>query len=300
MTHRASYVTINDSPDESKCATIVKQTWKRISCDIQQYCSNQNTPVQMYQSLVKRYGEPSVCIPSIPDKNVVGFAQWNFESIKTDDDVDAKFVNQITVRDEFVYNDAPDKHVDLVTSRIKMDVYDNAAKTVLNTMNDSVHVDALQQQLYVRSDELDRSNDMIAAAILVNTKHREFVDKPADLFDYFIKSKTSVCYFPDDVEKQRVCSNKPVVTTRTAYDEQKQRRDMQRKERQNEKDLNNDRFKVVVPPGKKGANNDNKTGEVDKNRPNASEVDTKRPNPSEVDTKRPNASEVDTKRPNAT
>ena len=63
---------------------------------------------------------------------------------------------------------------------------------------------------------------------------------------------------------------------------------MQRKERQNEKDLNNDRFKVVVPPGQNGPNKDN-TSEVDTNRPNASEVGTKRPNASEVGTKRPSA-----------
>lgn len=202
MTYKASYVSINDEGSESKCTRFVNKTWKRISCDVPGYCTvNQQTPVHMFETLHGLYGEPSFCCPSDPENGVVGFAEWNFQT-------DGHRVNQITVRDEFVYNDLPVKHVDLVTSRIKLDVYDHSAKSMLNTMSDGVRVDTLQHQLYVRADDLDRTNAMISAAFQANAPNREFVDKPADLFDHFVTQQPSTCYLPDDVNRRVVCKQK--------------------------------------------------------------------------------------------
>ena len=228
MTRHTSYVSIDDTPSESKCANVVNQTWRSLACDVPGYCSRQNTPVQMFHTLLGLYGEPSFCSPSNPDRNIVGFAEWNFASTQPD----AQRINQITVRDEFVYNDAPEKHVDLVTLRMKMDVVDDAAKSVINAMSDEVRVDPLQHQLYVRSDDLDRANAVLFAAIQANTKNREFVDKPADLFDHFVKQRPTACYLPDDVQQRAVCSQAaPVAKRLSPYEEQKQKKQLQRQRR---------------------------------------------------------------------
>lgn len=228
MTRHTSYVSIDDTPSESKCTSVVNQTWRSLACDVPGYCSRQSTPVQMFHTLFGLYGEPSFCRPSNPDKNIVGFAEWNFASTQPD----AQRINQITVRDEFVYNDAPEKHVDLVTLRMKMDVVDDAAKSVINAMSDEVRVDRQQHQLYVRSDDLDRANAVLCAAIQANAKNREFVDKPADLFDHFVKQRPTACYLPDDVQQRVVCTQAaPVAKKLSPYEEQKQKKQLQRERR---------------------------------------------------------------------
>ena len=109
------------------------------------------------------------------------------------------------MHDAFLYNDEPEKHVELLTARMPIDVYDEDAKRVLNTMSDNVHVDALQHQLYVRAADLQRANAMIAAAIAMNTPHRAFVDNPTSLFHYFAQMPPSTCHLPDDARRQTVC-----------------------------------------------------------------------------------------------
>jgi len=206
MTRDARYVLIVDGDEnESKCSKLVHQTWKSRACDVPAYCSrSQPTPVQMYQTLFDLYGEPSACRPSLPDQNVVGFAEWNFAPSR-----DAQRVNQIVVHDAFLYNDEPEKHVELFTARVPMEVYDDDAKRVLNTMSDNVHVDALQHQLYVRADDLQRANAMIAAAIAMNTPNRAFVDNPANLFHYFAQRPPLTCHLPEDARQQAICRPSP-------------------------------------------------------------------------------------------
>ena len=206
MTYKASYVSINDEGSESKCTRIVNKSWKRISCDVPGYCSStQQTPAHMFETLLGLYGEPSFCSHSDPDNGVVGFAEWNFP---TKSSSEGPRVNQIVVRDEFVYNDLPSKHVDLITSRLKIDIYDHAAKAMLSTMSDGVRVDPLQYQLYVRADDLDRTNAIISAALQANAPNREYVDKPADLFEHLVAQEPSACYLPDDTNGHTVCKKR--------------------------------------------------------------------------------------------